>query len=48
MPLNSDAKISRRVLDGFDHPVARTRYHAKFGARLGDRLMVQAVDLGWA
>jgi len=48
MPLNSDAKISRRVLDRFDDPVRGACHHPQFRARQGDGLMVQAVDLGLA
>ena len=45
MPLHPDAKWALLAFDGFDDSVGGARAHAQPAARLGDRLMVQAVHL---
>ncbi len=45
MPLNAEAEAVSRVFNAFNDSIASSRNRAQLGTRIGNRLMVEAVDL---
>lgn len=45
MPLNAEAEAVSGVFNAFDDSIASSRNRAQLGTRIGNRLMVEAVDL---